>query len=212
MNSLAFNIWFVANDLELHKPVFDYLVCNHPTRLIRSSKSLITLLRLQSNSLPSCILICPEERNKLTHSEQSLIASLDLAEHVLSLSDKKRNQNEVVPKIINWLQERRVSQCTKNREIRFGDLRFNPVSHSLQQEGTRDRIHLSRIESKILGYLFSKPRNKLVRKDELAEQVWEGSIVSPRTLDSHVSRLRSKLSSTEVQIESVYGKGYQIQG
>ncbi len=49
---------------------------------------------------------------------------------------------------------------------------------------------------------------ELISREQLKDVVWKGIAVGPRTIDSHVSRLRKKLSVSEVSIESVYGKGY----
>jgi DNA-binding response OmpR family regulator len=47
-----------------------------------------------------------------------------------------------------------------------------------------------------------------VSRDQLINEVWKGIRIEARTIDSHISRLRKRLASSEVFIESVYGGGY----
>jgi hypothetical protein len=62
-------------------------------------------------------------------------------------------------------------------------------------------------EAQILRLLLEAPGTCLSR-DKIIERLWAGVHVTPRTVDSHVSRLRKRLAGAEAQIESVYGGGY----
>jgi len=73
------------------------------------------------------------------------------------------------------------------------------------------QTRLSRIETALLGYLASRPKETISR-EELYEQIWnykEG--LQTRTLDLAVSRLRKKVERNPqepVHLMTVYGSGY----
>jgi DNA-binding response OmpR family regulator len=64
-------------------------------------------------------------------------------------------------------------------------------------------------EAQLLKFLLERPGACLSR-DEISKSVWGGIKVTPRTIDSHVSRLRQRLSDAEVTIQAVYGGGYVL--
>lgn len=64
-------------------------------------------------------------------------------------------------------------------------------------------------EAQILKMLLGRPGTCLSR-DEISATLWSGIKVTPRTIDSHVSRLRKRLKDAGVSIDSVYGGGYVL--
>ncbi len=70
---------------------------------------------------------------------------------------------------------------------------------------------LTAIEFALLAALTATP-NKLFNRDELIDRIYsDGRVVSDRTVDSHIKKLRQKLNhidQVEV-IEAVYGAGYR---
>lgn len=84
-------------------------------------------------------------------------------------------------------------------------------SRTLLIPGITEKIILSHIEAKVLKVLLSAGETPITR-DHLIMQAWEGTVVSRRTIDSHISRLRKKLKSTYLEIEGIYGSGYRILG
>jgi two-component system phosphate regulon response regulator PhoB len=71
-------------------------------------------------------------------------------------------------------------------------------------------IRLTRREFELLRFLVEN-RNRVLSRDRLLERVWgyERSIET-RSVDVHVGRLRSKLGTAGVQIETVVGLGYRF--
>ncbi|WP_438984114.1 response regulator [Aequoribacter sp.] len=71
---------------------------------------------------------------------------------------------------------------------------------------------LTAIEFALLAALTAAP-NRLFNRDELIDRIYsDGRVVSDRTIDSHIKKLRQKLSRInqgEV-IEAVYGAGYRF--
>lgn len=71
---------------------------------------------------------------------------------------------------------------------------------------------LTAIECALLAALTAAP-NKLFNRDELIDRIYsDGRVVSDRTIDSHIKKLRQKLSRIDQGevIEAVYGAGYRF--
>lgn len=74
-------------------------------------------------------------------------------------------------------------------------------------------IELTHQEEKLLELLYNK-LNELVSRDLLLEEIWEkeGVVVTTRSLDVLVSKLRKKLSEDErIKITNIHGKGYKLE-
>ncbi len=93
----------------------------------------------------------------------------------------------------------------------FGRIRLEPESLRAFQacEGRCEEVDLSPTEYRILRALLETP-GWVLSREQLTLHVWGERVVAPRTIDSHVSNLRTKLDTSLVQIESVRGVGYRI--
>lgn len=91
--------------------------------------------------------------------------------------------------------------------LTYRDLQMDLESLIVTNVVTGIEEHLTLKESKLLKY-FLKHSDRCIDRDELIEKVWEGLKVSPRSIDSQISRLRRRLAPMSVGIESVYGDGY----
>jgi two-component system, OmpR family, phosphate regulon response regulator PhoB len=83
---------------------------------------------------------------------------------------------------------------------------------SVEVMGTSGRkpVDVTPIEFKILKLLLGRP-GQVFSRDHIIERIWGvGRYVTPRTVDAHVSHLRSKMMTTRVQIETVLSAGYKI--
>jgi hypothetical protein len=69
-------------------------------------------------------------------------------------------------------------------------------------------LHLSRLEYDLLLFLAQHPRQVFSRA-QLLSQVWGHTHTTLRTVDVHISRLRTKLDGQEL-ITTVYGLGYRL--
>ena len=94
--------------------------------------------------------------------------------------------------------------------IEYGKLQIDLESRGVTNTETSEAIFLSQVEFNLL-YFFIKNQSNIVSRDELIENVWKGTPhLSSRVVDVHISSLRKKVKSSQTQINSVYGKGYQI--
>ena len=74
---------------------------------------------------------------------------------------------------------------------------------------TNEYIDLTAKESRILNLLIQS-QNAVVSREYMREMVWPDAVVSSRTIDSHISRLRKRLNEFGMSIDCQYGKGYQL--
>ena len=118
----------------------------------------------------------------------------------------------ILSKRVDALLKRGASPVKKKESdnITLDDLIINPLAHEVYLEGTA--IELTLKEYKILLKLASHP-GRVYTREQLLDEVWgyeyEGDA---RTVDSHVARLRTKLSEWGVNhIKTIYGTGYKIQ-
>ncbi len=64
-------------------------------------------------------------------------------------------------------------------------------------------------EFELLAYLAQHPR-RVVSRAELIDNVWDAGFASPRTIDTHVRRLRVKLGAHAQTLTTVRGQGYRF--
>ena len=98
------------------------------------------------------------------------------------------------------------------KKINLGPLNVNLTSHSvyLKQNQQEEKLDLTPIEYKILTYLLSEP-GQVFSRSEILDKIWGKNVyVYPRSVDTHVSKLRKKLGDYSDLIESVHGSGYKI--
>jgi len=90
---------------------------------------------------------------------------------------------------------------------------FQLIKESLTAMYGTNKVELTLIEYRILKTLSARP-NTIISRDELMKNAYsDHRIVSDRTMDSHITKLRKKLiplTDKEI-IYSVYGAGYKFQ-
>ena len=90
--------------------------------------------------------------------------------------------------------------------ITFNDLKLDLISQVLTVND--NLISLTQTEFKLLR-IFVTHSEEVLSRAFLLENVWGDAVsVSERTVDVHINALRSKHSSIEKCINSVYGRGY----
>jgi hypothetical protein len=85
-------------------------------------------------------------------------------------------------------------------------LRLDPRARTAVRAGRA--LQLSRLEFDLLLFLARHPR-QVFSRSQLLSQVWGHVHTTNRTVDVHVSRLRTKLDDPEV-VTTVYGLGYRL--
>ncbi|MEO0470117.1 MAG: winged helix-turn-helix domain-containing protein [Bacteroidota bacterium] len=121
--------------------------------------------------------------------------SLLFAVFCLFVIFRKRNASKVSPNLA---------------EIQLASFRFDPQKRLLHAPSGTEV--LSEKESQILD-LMTRHANQLIERTYLEDEIWgKEGVITGRSLDVFVSRLRKKLKSDPaVQIRNVRGRGYQLE-
>jgi two-component system phosphate regulon response regulator PhoB len=116
-----------------------------------------------------------------------------------------------VPAVVTDKRTAPVVPVTKSRrKYAVGPLKVDVDGHYVYVK--QNEIHVSAIEMRLLVYLIEH-RGRVRSREDLLEDVWGYKPgVSTRTVDTHVKRLRDKLGSAGVLIETVRGTGYRLAG
>lgn len=97
-------------------------------------------------------------------------------------------------------------------EVVFGAYRFFPNSRTLHVNG--EPLELKHREYELALFLFQN-MGRLLSRDHLREAVWgQGPEAPSRSLDTHISRLRTKLDlrpNNGFLLSAIYGLGYRLE-
>jgi DNA-binding response OmpR family regulator len=94
------------------------------------------------------------------------------------------------------------------RVLAFGALEVDLDQREVRLEGVP--VTFTRHEFDVLAYLAQRP-GRPVSRDDLAAHALSGfDAPEPRTIDSHVARVRRKLGDEAARLETVWGIGYRL--
>lgn len=90
---------------------------------------------------------------------------------------------------------------------------FQLIKESLTAVYGNNKVELTLIEYRLLKTLSARPNTIISREDLMKNAYSDHRIVSDRTMDSHITKLRKKLLplTSQEMIFSVYGAGYKFQ-
>ncbi len=78
-------------------------------------------------------------------------------------------------------------------------------------DGVDKKVELTALEFKILSY-FCDHVGVVIPRDQMLNEIWGENIhIYPRSVDTHVSKLRKKLGDASSTIKSVHGVGYRFE-
>jgi hypothetical protein len=94
--------------------------------------------------------------------------------------------------------------------LTIGKFAFDVTNQTLRMGD--ETVVLTDKESKIL-ILLNRNRGQLTPREELIQDVWtDEGVITGRSLDMFISRLRKKLSAdADLRITNVHGKGYKLE-
>lgn len=119
---------------------------------------------------------------------------------------KPYSPREVVARVKAVLR-RGGTAAENNHGLVLDEARYRAVLHGVE-------LDLTAVEFKLLAILFASP-GRIFSRDQLMDRIYSDErIVSERTIDSHIKKLRKKLSlaaTDEELIHSVYGVGYKYE-
>ena len=110
---------------------------------------------------------------------------------------------------VNAIFKRQNTKKEKNNKIlSFFDLKLSRESLTVICQNIN--LNLTNTEFNFLAYLMENGE-RAISREELLTNIWGyDSIVETRATDDTVKRLRKKLSSSEVSIETVWGFGFRL--
>lgn len=77
-------------------------------------------------------------------------------------------------------------------------------------DGSKKLVDLTALEFKLLAY-FIDHEGQALNRDQILDDIWGKDFsIYPRSVDTHVSKLRKKLEGGSETIKSVHGVGYQF--
>lgn len=104
---------------------------------------------------------------------------------------------------------RRTVTAAPQALLRLGQLRMDPMSHTVHAEGERVELTLKEFE---LLKLFMEHPGRVFTRDQLLERIWSTDYAGEtRTVDVHIGTLRMKLGSCGEYIRTVRGVGYRME-
>ena len=107
---------------------------------------------------------------------------------------------------------RRAYPSHHETEVVFGPYHFYPHSRALKVHG--ESLELKHREYELALFLFQN-MGRLLSREHLREAVWgQGPDASSRSLDTHISRLRTKLDlrpRNGFLLSAIYGLGYRLE-
>jgi phosphate regulon transcriptional regulator PhoB len=124
---------------------------------------------------------------------------------------KPFSPKELIARVKAILRRSRV-QTTEDKTIRFGDLTIDLETFSVSKGGVP--LNLSATEFRLLLYLVQR-KGRVFSRDQLLDAVWkEETFVESRTVDVHISRLRTRIEddpSNPRYLKTRRGVGYYVE-
>lgn len=104
-------------------------------------------------------------------------------------------------------QIRRNNASPQSKILQYKGLKIQPNSHKISVD--EQECHLTNKEFELLLLLFTH-QNNIFSKDELLESIWGYSLENTRTVDMHISSLRTKLGEYGKCITNIRSMGYRF--
>jgi two-component system alkaline phosphatase synthesis response regulator PhoP len=113
----------------------------------------------------------------------------------------------LVSRINAILRRNNSAEEISDNKIEIGDLVIDREAYLVFQSG--DKVVLAKKEFELLYLLASKP-GKVYTRESILKNIWEDSVVvTNRTIDVHIRKLREKLG--EHYVSTVKGVGYKFE-
>ncbi len=179
------------------------------------------LLRVSRSQRPDLILV---DRDDVKWEERRLVEFLDFqfaGTPVILLAAEPGTQKRAshiftMPKPFDGLALSilvdfvlRSSGRSRRHVIRYKGLLLDSEKLQCLVQPGEEPVSLPLKEAQLLKLLLERPGVCLSRA-VIQKTLWDDVRVAPRTIDSHVSRLRKRLDGSSIEIESVYGGGYRL--
>lgn len=161
--------------------------------------------------------VCKEIRSKSNTPIIITTAKVEEIDRLLGLElgaddyiCKPYSPREVVARVKTVL--RRIESNNDETKHTNNDILMNRDKLTISIRGTE--IELTQIELNLFGLLYDEP-GKIFSRQKILDNIYQDyRIVSDRTVDSHIKKLRKKLHDAQPNadiIKSIYGVGYKYE-
>ena len=218
-------IWLVENPCD--GPILrDWIIGNFAVRNFASLTSLLSLAEGKAAARPDVILCNVRDCEEVSKEAWGLLgcqapwlfADIDASSQAVKVASHPEDlewKSWLAPGCLSLTQV--LQQLTANVEeseassplIGFRDIYLDLDSMCLKSRSLNTKVTLTVKELKLMRALIQNAEQCISRSD-LTQSIWGGVSVSPRALDTHVSRLRKVLQPCGLTIENIYGGGYRL--
>ena len=121
---------------------------------------------------------------------------------------KPYSPRELMLRVKAILRRASAPEESQNEKIAFGGLTVDTLGHRAWVNDIE--IVLTALEFRLLNTLMER-KGRVQSRDQLLDDVWGfDAVVTTRTVDTHVKRLREKLGELEGYVETIRGVGYRF--
>ncbi len=216
-------LWILEKSNHDSTRITDILIGDFAVRAVASLKSLVAISRLGGANLPDAVIVdCRfgewsidqiniEIKDVLPDCSLFLVCSDGTGSDSLPSGLHKLNLTDDTLQFVTELKIkiRHQAKARTGALIKYRDMVLDISNLSLRLKGSLEDISLPQKELQLLKLLIANC-GQVIDRSEISAAVWSGIKVSPRTIDSHISRLRTKLTGSQISIRSVYGGGYLL--
>ena len=217
-------VLIVEDEEKLARLLVDYLQqSGFVTLVVADGAEVVALVRQQSPDLILLDIMLPGKdgleicREIRTFSSVPIImitARIEEIDRLLGLElgaddyiCKPFSPREVVARVKAVLR-----RSEKDTACQMSGLRLDEARYKATLDGTE--LDLTAVEFKLLQFLADSP-GRIYNRQQLMDRIYpDERIVSDRTIDSHIKKLRKKIADVSTATElihSVYGVGYKFE-
>ncbi|MEZ4742538.1 MAG: helix-turn-helix domain-containing protein [Bdellovibrionota bacterium] len=223
-------IWVVEKPDYLSLGIAASLVGNFPVRCFASMDSFQKLTKIHNGALPKLVIMNLDDdiiSNNQYIDDSAFPKQLNLAIRIyitsrnllgtpmlsLDILSQKYCWDPALPRLdFCYLLGKLMDRCSlivdpPSSEVAYKDIVLDYHRNEFRILPNFEGEALPMKEARLLKYFLENP-GKCLTREQISEIVWPNIKVASRTIDSHISRLRRRIASGEISIESIYGGGY----
>ena len=160
--------------------------------------------------------VCRQIRAKSSLPILMLTARTDDIDKIVGLElgaddylTKPFNPRELVARVRAILRRANTAEPVPESQTKqLGNVTIDPAGREVAV--ANERVNLRAKEFDLLWTLINHP-NMVLSREQLLDKVWGYDYYGEtRTVDVHIAHLRDKMGASDLQIETVWGKGYKL--
>ena len=216
-------LWILEQAQQTAPRLATILMGDFAVRAFASLDSLGKLARLSGDRLPNALIVdCRSSRWSIpqihTIARSNLVSTLlvTVGNQLADGLDDGVTSRHYGPGFESLSFSRFIAECLQTAPspklgslIRYRDLVLDVEKMRCCSTLSKESVPLPQKEAQLLRLLLTH-RGQAVSRTEIQTSIWPEIKLTPRTIDSHISRLRAKIGRFDVTIVSVYGGGYVL--